>query len=346
MKDTEEKEQILAHFGVSLVEYEAMICPYYGDACEPRKMASRTVLENNCSRECQADAFSADDYLLAIEGMIAKGWLCLQKEQKPRKQVKPSESGIPQREQYPIEPGSVVFTKTGYLLHRRLLQELHGQQFMQKADSFTTLNENNCEIHFFAATKSLCEQWIHDMSQVSLKLQNLGDYVNSPVDFVSAEGPVAIGKWRPSPHLVLSKGYHAVVRYCKHESLPFNVQELNLEAEIDSFQPVSIHGKICDDRFSFGDDPAWDCHDDAKKTDDSCAEYHWDFTVDGPTGIETPAKAHFTGGTYSGGFSTRNILFQLREPYSEPRKKTLTVDEAKSIVRDCAMKYLQHIKSS
>jgi hypothetical protein len=345
MKDKKEKEHILANFGVSLVEYEAMTCPYYGDACEPGKMASVTVLENNCaSREGLVDAFSADDYLLAIEGMIAKGWLCLYQEQKPRKQVKSSGSGIPQREQEPIEPGSVVFTKTGYLLHRRLLRELHGLQFMRKADSFATVDENNCEIHFFAATKSLCQQWIHEMSQVSL--QNLADYVNVPADFVSAKGPVAIGRWRPSPHLILPKGYHAVVRYRKYESQPFNVRELQLEAAIDSFQPVSIYGKICGERFSFGDDPSWDCHGDVRKRNDACAEYHWYFIVEGPSGIETPAKAHLTGETYTGGFSTQNILFQLQEQYAEPRKKTLTVDEVKNIVGDCALRYLQHIKSS
>jgi hypothetical protein len=344
MKNLKESEEILARFGVSRVEYEAMICPNYEIPLGPREMASYTVLENNCcSGECKIDAFSADDYLTAIKGMIAKGWLCLQ-EETPQIHQKATESGIPQEEHYPIKPGSVVFTKTGYLLHRQLRQELYGLQFVQEADAFATVDRENCEIHFYAATKALCENWIRKISQVSLKFNELTTYVDLPADVISAEAPVPIGSWMPSPYITLSNGYHALVRYRKQEPIVFNEPEFQLESEICSFQPVALHGRIAGKSFSFYDNAFWDCPGDAEM-DDSCAEYHWDFTIDDPPGIITPTKAHLSGETYTGGFGTRNILFSVEESYSEPRKATLSVEAAKQIVVDCATKYLQQIKN-
>ncbi|MDY0167915.1 MAG: hypothetical protein RBS80_15310 [Thermoguttaceae bacterium] len=65
---------MLSSLGVTELEYDAMICPYYGVRLGLREMASWTVLENDAYSCDDCVTYSADDYLAALEGMLRKGW--------------------------------------------------------------------------------------------------------------------------------------------------------------------------------------------------------------------------------------------------------------------------------
>lgn len=337
-----EEERILARFGVSRVEYEAMICPHYGICGEPAEIVGSTMCENNWPDKPDEARFSGDEYLAAIEGMIAKGWLCLQEKKKRAKRERRPDDDLPQPEPYNIPAGSVVFTKKGYLLHRRLQCAVNGLRSARELDSFSKIDRRNREIHLYTAIKSHCQEWLHEMQQVCWNLNRLATYVDPPVEVVSVHGPTPIGKWKPSQYHTLSKGYHAVVRYRQHRRKPFNVEEIRLEAEFMSFEPVLVFGKLDGQSIWFGDNPYWTCGPN-DVTDDSCAQWQWDFRVNGFSQAETPANSTL-GDESPSDADPWKPLFQLDEGYHEPRKKTLTVEQSKSIILDCVKKYTQHGK--
>ena len=335
MPDDERKEEeVLDTLGVTPLEYAAMLCPYYEVPLGPREMASYTVLEHGvcCGEECAA--FTADDYLDAINGMLAKGWLTIQGEVPIG--VAEDET-VPRRPDSLLSPESVVFTCAGYLLHRRILLALHGRDFVDEVDAFTVHDKELKELRFYTRTKRHCEQRVRTAHQRTSD-RSISGILGFPAEIESVRGPVKSGRWRPSDFLELRSGYMAAVSYRRRRRRRFNVPSLGLESWIESLGPVYIRGTIQGTGFSFGDLP----RRTRATLEDKDAVFEWHFHVDGELLSSAPDGAVLEDETEPAGYR-----LGMRKDYSQQeirgleRRSMLTIEQAKAIATSCAEKYLK-----
>lgn len=326
---------MLSSLGVTELEYDAMICPYYGVPLGLREMASRTVLENDACSCDHCVTYSADDYLAALEGMLRKGWLCLKSDAQchPRK-----EEGIPAaRDEFPSPAGTVIFTAKGYRLHRRIVRAFHGKDFVDSMDAFANINRERFTIHYFARTKRMCRKWITEITQIAGP-DNISDTVGHPAEIVAVSKPKKVGRWRPSPFLTHPAGYMAVVRYKRKRRRRLHIPELTVDAWFECLKPVHIYGTVAGQRFSFCDYPAW------KRPTylDKDATFDWLFKVHGPPRKEAPEHAILTGeGTAAGGYCVPNVLYELQEAAEGEREWMLNLSQAREVVVECIAKWLR-----
>jgi hypothetical protein len=332
---------VLAKHGVSPLEYAAMTCPYYDIPLAPREMASWTVLE--CWKGPDADGeddYSADQYLEAMFDLIKKGWLCIQQTASPVNQV--ASAWLPQRDAFPPSVGAVVFTKAGYLLHRHILRDLHGTKFVQRVDSFTTIDRKQRVVHFYAASLPLCHDWIHDIQQVTSS-NSISSLLGVPAEIRAIEGPERIGKWQPSRFLTLPRGYRVVVQYRRRNIQTFREPELELEARIQNRTPISILGSIHGLPFFFHDLPAWT----SPRCDDASAVFQWKFSIEGAPQHQVPPKAVVSGEqAAAGSYIIPQSMFSCEEQDGYQRRAMLSAKEAKQLLIACARQYRSQRQSA
>jgi len=331
--DQDRTAEILARLGVTPVEYEAMLCPYYGSPFGPRDMASWTVLEQDGCDPSRQWMHTADDYLAAIYAMIKKNWLTIQAEA-PADAVTCPNHSEPRKPEEPPDPGSVVFTKAGYLLHRKIVLAIHGQAFIDRMDSFSIHEPKLQELRFYARTKRHCSQLIHKACQRTSP-DSISSLLQFPAEIECTEGPTRIGRWHPSEFLAHPSGYTATARYKRRRRRRrFRIDALRLDSWIESLAPVAIYGTIQGDSFHFEDLPYW--HD--RMYEDAHAMFRWDFDVSGtPTETAPSPRAILDGESSARGHRRRrNILFSAKEDTTTVRTKMLSIQEAKAILTRCA----------
>lgn len=335
MSSDSHKKAVLSDLGVTELEYDAMICPYYGVPLGLREMASWTVCENKACSCDDCAPYSADDYLAALEGMLRKGWLCLKPDAGPNP---PEDEHIPAaRDEFPSPAGTVVFTAKGYRLHRRIVRALHGKDFVDSMDAFANLDRQRFTIRYYARTKRMCEKWITDVTQVAGP-DNISATVGQPAEIVAVAGPKRIGRWRASPFLTHPAGYTAVVHYRRKRRRRLRIPELEVDAWFECFKPAHISGTVAGQRFSFYDWPAWT----APTYLDEDAVFQWVFQVWGPLNQEVPEHAILAGkDTAARGHGVPDILYELREFRGYERDWMLSLDQAQGVVAQCIAKYLK-----
>ena len=338
MSSNSHREAVLSDLGVTELEYDAMICPYYGVPLGLRKMASWTVLENDACSCSDCVSYSADDYLAALEGMLRKGWLCLEPD---AERNLGKEDGIPAaRDELPSPAGTVVFTAKGYRLHRRIVRALHGKDFVDSMDAFANIDREHQTIHYYARTKRMCKEWITAITQIAGP-DNLFATVGHPAKIVAVSGPKKVGRWRASPFLTHPAGYMVVVQYRRKRRRRLHIPELEVDAWFECLKPVHVYGTVAGERFSFSDLPAWT----APTYLDKDAVFHWVFQVWGPPREETPEHAILTGeDTAAGGYGVAVILDESHETVEGERNWMLNLNEARDVVVQCVTKWTQGVQ--
>ena len=327
MDEDEKLQEILAHYGVTLCEYDAMSCPYYGVPGNPQNMAIETVFEIG-------GKFTADDYLDAIHNMIQKGWLCLATVQDCHS--KSRLSNIPKCDDlWAIQLGDVIFTKQGYFLHRAILQDSLGYEFVQKNDSFHLVDWKKRRIDFYAETEDICHHWLF----MTLK-EGFSDLIGGLAEVIDIESPIPIARWQPSRFLVIERGYHCGFTYKRLRRRKFIIKALQLYAMIESFPLIYITGKIEGKEFSFTETLGWisvNIDGSINYSDDS-ARYSWRFIIEGEPTMFTIGVAQLQGESE---VKNENLvpttLFMLEE--ENYREKMLSIKDAKKILMQCCEKY-------
>ena len=148
-----------------------------------KKMASLTVLELHAC----CDTFTADEYYAAIEGMIAKGWLCTQGDPSAERE-RHKVDGFPSRSN-PYEPmvpnaGVVTFTRRGYLLHRGLLRRKHSLDLVRRLDTLELDDKDASELRFYARSERQCLDWLQDKRNLNR---------SSHIEILATTGPEPVG---------------------------------------------------------------------------------------------------------------------------------------------------------
>lgn len=278
-------QKALTKHGLSLCEYYAMTCPEYKIYCDPKSASIETALL------VDTDEFTADDYLSAILEMINRGLLKLA-EQDYQETI----SNIPKAEVLYLQKGDVVFTEKGYWLHRKLLQELYGDEQILHLDAFTLEDETKKSVTYYAKTKQLCDEWLFDLQQKTIE-PNLDGYLGFTAEIVKIDEPQQIGQWQPDQFMVHDTGYSCAVYYKKIELPSFGIEPLDLVADVISLEPIFISGSFHGNEFSFYDVASWRPKSGSDKLTDECAIFEWHFHIDDEPKITTvtPENAHLTG---------------------------------------------------
>ena len=335
MSSDPHKNAVLSDLGVTEVEYNAMICPYYGVPLGLREMASWTVLENDAGSSDDCVTYSADDYLAALEGMLCKGWLCLKSDAQRDPE---EEEDIPaEQDECPSPAGTVVFTAKGYRLHRRMIRALRGNDFVDSVDAFANIDRVRFTIRYYARTRRMCKKWIREITQIAGP-ENISERVGHPAEILAVSGPRKIGRWRASPFLTHPAGYTVVVQYKRKRRQRLCIPELEVDAWFDNLKPVHVSGTVACRRFSFFDLPAWT----APTYLDEDAIFHWVFEIRGPPRKEVPQHAILTGeATAAGGYGIADVLYELRESEEGERDWMLDLSEARDVVAQCVTTYVE-----
>ena len=236
-------------------------------------------------------------------------------------------------------PGTVVFTKEGYLLHRKIYLALYGRKNLQQYDSFYSIREKARQVHYCAPTKQLCLDFIRKLRQVSEEGGNISGLLSRPAKVTRVRGPDRIGRWKPSRHLTLRCGYRVIVHYKTVRRRRIRTPELELDATIENFEPPFITGTIAGDRFTFGERFAWT----SSPFDDRNALFTWFFDVAGGFSRLEDSRSVICGETRTaGGRIIPHYLYRSEETPPDERRRMLSVVEAKEILTSCARQYLDH----
>ncbi len=318
--------RVLAEFGVSPVEYDAFTCPFYHIPLGHRKMASWTVGELDGCR----DTFTADEYYVAIEGMIAKDWLCIQGDPSAERERHQAEGfPAPSSHYEPIVPFAdvVTFTRRGYLLHRRLLRRKHGLDFVRRLDTLELNDDDACHLRFYARSERQCRDWLEAKRSLNR---------SSHIEILATTEPEPTGPWRPDRFRVVHAGYLATATYRRVPDSelyrPFNVHGLAVEGKVGTTPPITIRGTVEGLRFQFTDFTASAC----SPTESSPPNIYWDFTVFGPPGRQLIPGSALSGEENLARYrATRNIVFRRTEIVRNDGAKPLSVDEACRLAEDC-----------
>ena len=301
----------LAKHGVSLCEYQAMICPYYEIPVGLEVIGAYTLAENEAGCGCCGTLFTPAQYLDAIREMIAKGWLRLRSREVAARMAGRPDAVPHRQDECPGPMGSVEFTRRGYLLHRRIWRDARGLHSMQQMESLKIVDPSRHQVHFYAQSSEVCRDWILAVRQVYGLRESVSDLVDAPVEIVRIRGPLRIGKWRPSRFLTLPRGYHVVVSYRRLRRRRVNWPELDTSGWVSRLRPVRVEGKTGPGRFGFSDSPFF--------TDPSCDDRF----------------VHFTWGFYAYRGDGTAHQYEVEETPTSMRRKPLTVEDALAILRRC-----------
>jgi hypothetical protein len=148
---------------------------------------------------------SLPDYLRAVEGCIAKGWLTiLSAEDLEREAQRRRRSAIPELSDGYL-PGAVEFTPAGFALHQDLLEELYGLDFLDHEYSGWDWDREARRIDVFATDEDGCLSLLRDIQG------DVAWYVGGAAQVQAVEGPRPIGYWKPSRFITVPGGFHAAV---------------------------------------------------------------------------------------------------------------------------------------
>ena len=336
MEDDKKLQDILTKFGMTLCEFEAMSCPYYGMPFSPKDMAIETVFEIGGK---PGESFTADDYLDAIKAMIEKKWLTLITKEECNTRKRTRSDLVEREDDFKAQRGDVVFTEQGYVLLRSILQEYHGRKFVQEHDAFERIHPKTCRIEFYAETKELCHEWLFKNCQQA-NTSYLSNRIGGPVEIIAVELPQKIGTWKPSRFLTLQHGYRCGIRYRRLKRRRLTFSEFELQATIEEFTPVYISGTIAGFSFSFSDTVGWTCPSTRTSIieSDECAVFSWVFHVDGEPTMIVPEHAKLHDEPLpKGGYGMPNRLFVLEE--KGIRRTMLSLKDAKNILKHCCQTY-------
>lgn len=335
--NTHSLARILAQLGVTDVEYWAMTCPAYEIPLAPRAMARYTVAEVRSETPRESPPYTADDYLAALHGMLAKGWLEIAPD--PAAEIaRYDEEGLPRELDLAPPAGTVAFNRRGHFLHRRIVAALRGKDWLRNADWLKYDDEQKREVFFFARTKKRCLQWIeatrnHD-SCYGATLTNLG-----PSKIVQIEGPVRCA-FRLSRFQVVRRGFGVTVRCESLQPLPFHVEGVDVQGQIESFEPIAISGVVAGKKFRFSESSYRQC-----EAIDARLYFDWYFHIWGPMKIEERPELMLSDDT--GPVPVRHqpsLEYSLREgPAAPGRTEPLSVDEARAIATNCLLAYLDRL---
>lgn len=335
------KKAVLAKLGVSELEAEVMYCPHCRLFGTPEELARMTVEEYP-----HRTSHTADDYLPVIYRMIEKGWFRLQ-EGEPRSRGD-NLPVVPTAEIRQAPPGSVVFTEEGYLLDRKIHVARYGLKFVQRSDSFCKVRKEARQIIYYAPTRQICQEWIYRMSEVTPDQKRILYILGHPARILRVRGPEKTGKWQPSTHYTYRSGYRAIVHYARLRPKRIKVPKLSLHGTIEDFGPIRIEGTIGDNTFSFEDRPDWAVPPYDGKVVFNVRDwsfstsarppvvFDWSFSVYGD-----PPEASLSGKSKSPDIGA-HPLYHLGEEGASPRRRMLSVAQAKEILASCARKYLEH----
>lgn len=315
-----------------------MTCPAYEIPLGPREMARHTVGDIRAAVLTDIPCYSADEYLVAINGMIAKGWLQIAPD--PSAQIaKFDREGLPREPDMAPPEGSVVFTRRGFFLHRRIRRALLGSSWLQKSDYRTFTDPSKCETYFYARTARPCLEWIAELRKSGLRTCSISE--DQPVEIVEILAPVPRA-FRLSRFQVVRHGFCATLRYRRLRRRPFRVPGSDIQGQFECYNPILIWGTVDGREFSFSEGTYQRC-----LAGNSTDYYRWELTVWGPRIMQQRPELILSDDT--GPVPTRparTTEFTCKEALVSPeRTQPLTMRAARKIATECLISYCAHRQS-
>lgn len=306
--NTDDLSVVLARHGVTLIEYFAMICPRYQMYMDLPSMARQTVSEVGLETS-KRSVFTSEQYLVALQGMIDKGWLEVAPDPTAEK-ARLRREGLPHPPEIVPPKGTVAFTRDGFRLSRRI-----GEERRQESGPRLVAAEFDSRVAvrlrqwvLLTTGKEHCDYWI-------LRAQNQIERPwRRPAKIQRITGPEPIERWRRSRFEVVQGGYRATVHYETMRRRPFRIPDLAMKGYIENFEPVEIVGCCNDWQFYFSDN--------ARELCGTCAvqvQFTWSFNVFGS-----------------------QTEYGIEEPCETNRRVPLTVAEARRIVKECLYGHRAH----
>lgn len=321
--------QVLAKLGVTEVEYDAMTCPRYDIPLSLRRMARHTVTQLR-DFSTRIPPYSADDYLAALEGMVAKKWLEIAPDP-ARETAKLEAEGLP-RAPYIVPPaGTVAFTRRGFFLHRKILAELLGRSWLRNADLLQFTDPGECESYFFARTARDCSKQVEE-ARTERDLVN----VNGPIKIIDVSDPAPC-KFRLSRFQVVQHGFRVTVRYRKLRSRAFSIPGVNARGSFAGYDPIRIYGHVDDRHFSFSDEQHFESGQPGPD-----AYFLWHLEINGAKReVERPdLMLSDDAGPVPKVPAWGSPELTLRESDTSPRRtRPLSVRNAQKIATECILYY-------
>jgi hypothetical protein len=193
--------ELLQTYGLSLVEYKAMVCPAYGIPLGLLAMARHSVAENIVP--FNHPKFSEAEYAAALEQLIAKGLLTFAPAF-TRESARMREEGLVRPRWLVPATGSVVFTPRGFQLHQSIKTKVHGPRKLELTVERSIGGRYSEELHVVPTMRE-AREWLADADHRASERRD-------HAVVVAQIGPERIGRWRHDMFTVVPRGYRAKVR--------------------------------------------------------------------------------------------------------------------------------------
>jgi hypothetical protein len=206
--------RILPQHGVSMSEYYLLCTAGY------RVNVERETFIEWAAGEFQGSTwpvFTRDELASELTRLVEAGVMTLWTDSDVQEETaRRAASALPELDDgVHYEPGHVDFTGRGYLLYRRLIQAIHGDDFFQENDAGFNLDPIAERVDVYAVSAERCQRLMD-------QIQADGDSHTGAesTTFVAREGPTRIGEWKPNRFSRCAAGYHGVLRYVSGAAEP------------------------------------------------------------------------------------------------------------------------------